>query len=260
MYLHAEVRSSATARAFPVSAPERTLIGRAQAGDIAARSTLVHSHTRLVASIASEYRHLDVEMAELRQSGVVGLLIAIARFDVGRGTRLSTYAVPWIRHSVLQSIESQRRGPRLPSTAQKALRELKQAEDRLSVTLGRHPSVAELAREIGTSSGRVLSLLDARSHPAALDADPDGDGSLGDSLTAPCPEPLDDLEQHEEVKTIRRALASLPPRHRTVVQLRYREQLTAAAAARRLGISSTRVAQLEQEAFGRLAPQLEPVR
>lgn len=101
---------------------ERELLQCAQAGDTAALETLLARNTGLVAKIAHKYLPVAgrLEYADLEQEGRLGLLHAVRKFDPGRGCRLSTYAVPWIRQAIVRAIETRSRTIRAPVHAQNA--------------------------------------------------------------------------------------------------------------------------------------------
>src|SRR5262252_2008918 len=90
---------------------ELELAKRAQAGDRIARETLIASNLRLVVSIARSYRSATLDQLDLVQEGTLGLIAAVDRYDWRRGTKLSTYAFPWIRHAILDAIEARRGAP-----------------------------------------------------------------------------------------------------------------------------------------------------
>src|ERR1700744_478654 len=109
-----------TERAFsqhPLLTPaeERRLARRIERGDLAAKDRLVRSNLRLVASVARRYVGRGLPMEDLLQEGVVGLIRASEKYDWRRGTRFSTYAVPWIRQAITHALANTSRLVRLPA-------------------------------------------------------------------------------------------------------------------------------------------------
>src|SRR3954447_8770223 len=94
---------------------ERRLARRIERGDLAAKDRLVSSNLRLVASVARRYVGRGLPMEDLLQEGVVGLIRAAEKYDWRRGTRFSTYAVPWIRQSITHALANTSRMVRLPA-------------------------------------------------------------------------------------------------------------------------------------------------
>src|SRR5262245_7189546 len=151
------------------SQEEAALIRRAQAGDDRARARLVQLNMRLVYSIARRYRCRSLTLEDLAQEGIIGLLVAIDRFDFTQGCRLGTYASPWIRQSIARAIEHNDRLIRLPVQAASELRLLEQARSQLRQQLNREPHAEELAAASSLSTERIGQLMGA-TDPVSLEA------------------------------------------------------------------------------------------
>ena len=157
---------------------------------------------RLVVGAAGRfYLPHGLEREDLIQAGVAGLLRAIDKFDESRGTRFSTYAVPWIRQSIGRQIENTGSLVRLPIALQAEMARLRRAEAALSSTLGRLPTGEEAAREAGLSAEKLEVLGHARqvsSHAASLDAATEETDALFERLAAADPEPGEHTAAAEE--------------------------------------------------------------
>jgi RNA polymerase primary sigma factor len=247
----------AVARPVP-SASEQVRLARAAArGDAAARERMIEGNLRLVVAVAREYRGRGVPFADLVQEGTVGLVQAVERFDPGRGVRFSTYAVPWIRRSVLDALATA--NPiRVPRTAARQMAAVRRAEAELRGPGGRAVSVEALADQAGLRAGTVRALRAAARVGASLD-DPIGEGgaSLGDIVSdAAAPDPMESAIARDDVRALVRMLALLPARHREVLVRRYGLSRSRAEShaeiGERLAVGEERSRQLEREALHRL--------
>jgi RNA polymerase primary sigma factor len=236
---------------------ERGLARRATAGDREARDRLVEGSVRLVAAIARSYRGRGVPYADLVQEGMLGLLLAVGRFDHRRGYRLATYAGWWIRRSMLRAIAA---APsiRLPAEAHRELRAILRTEHELTGYGRRRPDFGTLAARTGVPLRRVESLRRAPHVVASLDAQVSGSETSFVELVADpaLPGVASGLDREEARGDVRAAVASLPARTRTVIELRYglagEDPLTHGRIGRSLGLTPERCRQIEAEGLRRL--------
>jgi RNA polymerase sigma factor (sigma-70 family) len=249
-------------RSRPLSPEEeRRLLTAAKAGDLAARAQVVERFLPLVASTARTYRGSPaVEPIELMQEGVVGLLRAVERFDVDRGTRFAAYAGWWVRQAMQQLIAELTRPTVLSDRALRDLARLRDAHLALTVEAGREPSPAELAERVGFVPSHVEDLLSADRPARSLDETLlGGDGAVG-TFGELLADPLAEGEYERVVSEIAAEelgalLTSLSERERAVLRWRYgvgRPQESLRKVASRLGVSAERVRQLEERALGKL--------
>src|ERR1700760_4597511 len=152
------------------AAEERRLARRIETGDLAAKDRLVSSNLRLVASVARRYIGRGLPMEDLLQEGVVGLIRAAEKFDWRRGTRFSTYAVPWIRQAISQALANTGRLIPLPAPQHLQAERLARAERGLLEQGAADPGVAELAAATGLEEAAVLRVRRADAPTASLDA------------------------------------------------------------------------------------------
>src|ERR1700759_5819323 len=143
-----------TERAFSqhpllTAAEERGLARAIERGDLAAKHRLVRCTLRLVASVARRHVGRGVPMEDLLQEGVVGLIRAAEKYDWRRGTRFSTYAVPWIRQAISQALANTGRLIRLPAPQHLQAERLSRAERGLLERGGAEPGLAGVAAATG---------------------------------------------------------------------------------------------------------------
>src|ERR671931_637533 len=149
---------------------ERRLARRVERGDLAAKDLLVRRNLRLVASVARRHVGRGLPMEDLLQEGVVGLIRAAEKYDWRRGTRFSTYAVPWIRQAIGHALAATSRAIRLPAPQHLDADRLARAERTLMERLGREPRAAELAAATGLDETAVVRIRRANATPASLEA------------------------------------------------------------------------------------------
>jgi len=245
---------------------ERELARRKDAGDEEAKRKLIESNLRLVMSITRHYTRAGVPLLDLIQEGNLGLMRAVEKFDYRMGYKLSTYATWWIRQSITRALADQGRTIRLPVHVAEQVRRMVRARRQLAQKLNRDPSAKELAAESGLTETRIEELLDLVEDPVSLET-PVGDGEslYGDLIEdtqsdRPDEETALNLRQNE----LARALQSLNPRMRNVLELRFglsgSDPKTLEEVGEGLGITRERVRQLEARALRELrlfAPDLE---
>jgi RNA polymerase primary sigma factor len=243
---------------------ELDLIRKAQAGDSRAQQRLVEANLRLVHAQARRYRCRSHSLEDLVQEGVVGLVMAIRRFDPHRGCRLSTYALHWVRQAIARAAEYNDRLIHLPAEPAAELRRLRALRDDLRRELRREPSDHELADVSGVPEERVQSLLGLVQDPVSLETlvGDDSDASLSDF--APDPDsidPEDNVVLEACRREIQRLVSRLGPRERQVVEERFglggKQARTLDELSRQMRISREGVRQIEVRAIRKLRRALD---
>jgi RNA polymerase primary sigma factor len=239
------------------AAEEIMLARRIERGDLHAKQRMIESNLRLVHAVARAYRRSSVPFADLVQEGTIGLVRAVERFDHRRGVKFSTYAVWWIRRSMLDAIASSN-VIRMPAKASQQLAAVRRAEAELERLEPRRASDAAIADHTQLSVTTVRALREAGRVTASLD-EPVGEDAmpLGDVLADPrAGDPLDSAIAHESRGEVASMLRLLPERHRDVIVRRYglsgEGAETHEQIGERLGVGEERSRQIEREALHRL--------
>ena len=246
---------------FPLltAAEEVELAKRVERGDREAKDRMITSNLRLVVSVARRYQGHGLPLGDLIQDGIIGLVRAVEKFDWRKGFKFSTYAVWWIRQAVQRAVANQSRTIRIPVHVNERRQKLWRARRDLLAKHGREPTEEELAEASGLPLGHVLDALEAAEASAILDQPigEDGGASLGDLYAAEQSAPDEEADDLLRREAVRQAVATLPERHREVIELRFglsdQVPVSLEEIGRRLGITRERVRQLEQEALTRLA-------
>ena len=240
------------------AAQEVEIAKKIEGGDLLAKQRMIQSNLRLVVSIAKNYRNQGLPVLDLIQEGTLGLIRAVEKFDWRRGYKFSTYATWWIRQAVARALADKARTIRMPVHIVERLQKMNRAERNLWATLGREPTLEEVAEEANLPVQQAKEVKAAARASTSLDA-PVGeadDAVLGDFVAGEGPLPEDVVEDSLRSETLAVALRSLPDRHRAVVVLRYglddAEPKTLEEIGRRLGLTRERVRQIEVEALKRL--------
>ena len=177
---------------------EATLARRIRQGDEAALERLVKANLRFVVSVAKTYQGQGMPLSDLIEEGNVGLVTAARRFDETRGFKFITYAVWWIRQSILQALNDNSRMVRLPNNQNQLLRLILSCQNHLLQEQGYPPTDEEVGDELGVTAQRVREVLQANQRSQSFDApltDEDG-GTLLDVLADTEAEATDAAASH----------------------------------------------------------------
>ena len=238
---------------------EAALIRRAQGGDGAALERLIQANARLIAKVARRYRCRSYSLEDLVQEGTLGLILAIERFDAGKGCRLSTYAMHWIRQAIARAVEQNDRLIHVPMHANSEVRRLLKLREDFQREGGRMPTDIELAAMTGLSEDRVSDLLRSVQDALSLEAmvGTENDASLLELAEDPAAtNPEQDALRGAYRQQVRCLVDNLRPRERRVLEERFgfdgRNPRTLDELSRQLQISRERVRQIEAQAIRKL--------
>ena len=238
---------------------EVALAQRIKAGDQAALEKLVRANLRFVVSVAKQYQNQGLSLQDLINEGNLGLVKAAQRFDETRGFKFISYAVWWIRQSILQAVAEQARIIRLPMNQVGALARVKKAVALLEQKLERRPSMKEIADEIGMPEEKVAQLLSLNSHAVSTDAplDDEDDASFLDVYIADDEVQTDAaVEQESTSNAIRNSLDMLNEKERTIICMYFglgtSREYSLEEIAMKLNISRERTRQIRDRALKRL--------
>lgn len=209
----------------------------------------------LARQLARRYRHTDESQEDLVQVACLGLLKAVDRFEPERGAAFTRYAVPTMLGELKRHFRDRGWALHVPRAMQERVLEVNQVTNTLSSGLGRSPTAAEVAEEIGAPVEDVLEAMEAATayDAASLDAprprsDDDGARSYADSVA------IEDegFELVELGDAIAPAVRALPRRERLILHLRFVEDLTQAEIAKRIGVSQMHVSRLLRRSLAKL--------
>ena len=210
----------------------------------------------LARRVAASMPH-SIELGDLVQDGMIGLIDAACRFDEGRGIKFETFAERRVRGAMIDAL----RRDAWPRGVRRQRRELEAAREQLRRELGAEPSLADLAARMGsdeTRLGRTIVRINTIESTSPLSAGDNVDGSsLPAALVPSEPQAPDRAYEEQEVRDrIRAAIASLPPRERKVIGLYYYGEATMKQIGAEIGVNESRVSQLHARAIQRLRKAL----
>jgi len=239
---------------------EVELAQRIREGDQSALDKLTKANLRFVISVAKQYQNQGLTLSDLINEGNVGLVKAAQRFDETRGFKFISYAVWWIRQSILQAIAEQSRVVRLPLNKIGDINKIRKASIHLEQVHQRVPSASEIAKELDMTVSSVKQSLKNSSRSLSMDApfqEGENDNNLYDVISSgETPNP-DKALIHESLKIeIDRALDTLAPREADVVKLNFGLSGQPAMTLQEIGdtfeLSRERVRQIREKAIRRL--------
>jgi RNA polymerase sigma factor (sigma-70 family) len=226
------------------------------------KNRFIEHNLKLVVAIAKDYRNLGLSFPDLIQEGNLGLIRAVEKFDHRRGFKFSTYAVWWIRQALVRAIQNHSRTIRLPSHVHDRLQRSQRVRAELTGKLGREPTPAELAPELGTDAGS-LEALDLLSREAiSLESSVAGtEKRLEDFVADPTSSAPDNGLDGERMRSgVGFLIGALTSREQLILRLRYglggEEEHTLEQIGQSLGLSRERVRQLEARALKKLRETL----
>ena len=243
-----------------ITAEEEVLLAqRIKEGDQVALEKLIKSNLRFVISVAKQYQNQGLTLPDLINEGNLGLIKAAQRFDETRGFKFISYAVWWIRQSILQALAEQSRIVRLPLNQVGSLNKLNKTFSRLEQQYERAPSEPELADELEVTNSKVADTLRVGGRHVSVDApfQEGEDNSLLDVLiNSDSPTADTDLMIESLQREIKRSLSTLSEREREVIILFFgigmKHGLTLEEIGTKFDLTRERVRQIKEKAIRRL--------
>ncbi|MDR2734892.1 MAG: RNA polymerase sigma factor RpoD/SigA [Spirochaetota bacterium] len=239
---------------------EVNLAKRMAAGDLRAKELLIKSNLRFVVNIAKKYRNNGLPLIDLINEGNLGLIIAAERFDYTKGYHFISYAVWWIRQSILKALSEKARLIRLPLNRANELLQIEKVKREFSQRNGDNPSAVEIAELLDMKKNDVKDILNASKQYVSIESplgSSDRDGKLSDLIEdANGREPEQDLIQRDLKDTIRKTLETLSENEREVIKYRFGLEgvrpMSLKELGKMFGLTKERIRQIEKKAIKRL--------
>ena len=238
---------------------EKELGKRIQQGDAVALKTLVEANLRFVVSYAKRYRGCGLSFLDLINEGNIGLIEAAKRFDPEKKVKFITYAVWWVRQSIIHALSDQSGAFRLPQKQANLLYRIGKAQARLRTELQRMPSTEEIAESMDVSVKEINNLLQVSDDNISLSAliDEEHDFHLSDKLeqdTIPSAELV--LQKNSLKGHVFRVLDELDAKEEKVIRLRFgldgQDPKTLKEIGEMMSLSRERIRQIEAQALDKL--------
>ncbi len=229
-------------------------------GDQESLERLTKANLRFVVSVAKQYQNQGLPLCDLINEGNLGLIKAAKRFDETKGFKFISYAVWWIRQSILQALAEQSRIVRLPLNKVGELHKIGRALSGLEQEFGREPSPGEIADELDMSTYEVINTLKVSGRHISLDAplnqDEDGNRLLDVLENQYQPPPDEALIEDSLKREVERVLSTLTEREAEVISLYFginqEKSFTLEEIGEKFGLTRERVRQIKEKAIKRL--------
>jgi RNA polymerase primary sigma factor len=248
----------------PLITPEEevALAQRIKMGDQRALDKLTRANLRFVVSVSKQYQNQGLPLPDLINEGNLGLIKAAKRFDETRGFKFISYAVWWIRQSILQALAEQARIVRLPLNQVGSINKIKKETSRLEQKLERQPTIDELAEALDESKEKIAEVMNLTTRSISMDAPlvQDEDTNFIDLYIAEDAPATDSYLLKESLqREIEHALSTLSEKERDVLTLSFgigsTPPLTLDEIAQRFNLTRERVRQIKDKAIRRLKSQ-----
>jgi len=243
-----------------LSAEEEVELARkVRNGDNLALEKLIKANLRFVVSVSKQYQNQGLSLPDLINEGNLGLIKAAKRFDETRGFKFISYAVWWIRQSILQALAEQARIVRLPLNKIGSINKINRALSELEQKYEREPSIDEIAKAIELAPGDIKDAMRSSGRHISMDAPltEDEDGDMYEVLLSDeSPSPDGNLLNDSLRKEIERALSSLTEREANIIKLYFglngKHPYTLEEIGEEFNLTRERVRQIKEKAIKRL--------
>ena len=244
----------------PMITPEREveLSNKIKSGSLRDKNELVEANLRFVVSVAKQYVGRGLDISDLVSEGNIGLIKAAEKFDATKGVKFISYAVWWIRQSILQSLADNSRTIRLPLNQINSLNKIRQCQSKLEQSLNRVPTSLELANELGLDLHKVELSLQSSQYVRSLDTPVSFDEesmTLLDTISSDSQS--DEVCQLDSLKSeIMSLLLRLNTKERMVIEMSFglggKSEMSISEISEVLGVGPERCRQIKKAAIDKL--------
>ncbi len=240
---------------------ETELAVKALEGDKAARDKIVKANLRFVVNVAKKYQNHGLDLVDLISEGNLGLLTAIEKFDVTKGYHFISYAVWWIRQSILKAVYEKGRPIRLPMNLVNELLQIEKARKSVHGKKTEEQEIAAVAQMLGREKAHIREMIQISREMVSLDAQIEGSegesGTIGDFIKDEKYSNVDEKLMNESLKNdIDDVLGTLKPNEEKVIRLRYglggRKPMSLAQVGEHCNLTKERIRQIEKTAITRM--------
>ena len=237
---------------------EIELARKIKKGDVKALEKLTKANLRFVVSVAKQYQNQGLSLPDLINEGNLGLIKAAKKYDETRGFKFISYAVWWIRQSIMQAISEQSRIVRVPINQMGVIHKMRKVVQQFEQEYQRLPSIDEIAEQIDLPKEKIVEIMSMITKKISMDApiSTNDDGNLLDVLpNKNSPSADEDLLEEGLKKEIERALVALPEREQIILRGYFginQREMSLEEIGAQTGLTRERVRQLKEKAIRRL--------
>jgi RNA polymerase primary sigma factor len=238
---------------------EVKLATQAKNGNLRARDIMIESNLRFVVKIAKNYQNQGLPLSDIINEGNIGLMTAIDKFDVDKGYHFISYAVWWIRQSIVKAINEKSRAVRLPLNRTNELLQIQKAQKALMHSNGEEPTIDEIAKETNLDPANVETLMTISRELVSLDAPVFTDNqtsSIGDYVESDNAQPDEVVMNTLLVEDINEALNILTPKEKDILEHRFGLNGKARMSLKEIGelysLTKERIRQIEKKSLTKL--------
>lgn len=234
---------------------ELELARKAKNGDEKAKEKIVSANLRFVVSVAKQYQNQGMSLMDLIAEGNIGLLKAIEKFDPDSGNHFISYAVWWIRQSIMKALSEKSRTIRLPLNQVSTLFAVEKAEDSL-VNEGENISVKKIAEKLNISDDKVSTIINASSEIESLDMPLSDNTVFADIIADNSETPLDMAMKMDIKDIINTALSTLSDKEKKIIKMRFGlydgKEMSLLEIGKRFNLTKERIRQIEKRALQKI--------